>query len=85
MKPLKRAKQKNVEIDHDFYTIDEYDNLLNIDGVFDLRALDYSFEEENHLRISLEFVKDLKVILNEYGYYSTVAIMKTNEMIYINL
>lgn len=83
MKPVKRAKQKNVAVDRSYYTDDQYAHLEDIIGVFDIGFL--CDEDEKNLRVVLSLVKDLKVVLDEYGYYTTVAVMETGEQIYIEL
>lgn len=82
MKPLKKANQKNVEIDRCSYHYDQYRDLEKISGVFNLK--DAGFDEDDQLRVSLAHVKDLKIALHE-GYYVNKAIMNTGEEIFVIL
>lgn len=84
MKPLKRASQKNVQVNKDCYTADIAD-LLEIPGIFDLSSASGVSADEGDYRVSLAHVKDLKVMLDEYGYYNTVAVMESGEIIVVTL
>lgn len=84
MKPLKRAYQKNVQVNKDCYTADIAD-LIEIPGVFDLSNVSGVSADEGDYRVSLAHVKDLKVVLDEYGYYNTVAVMNSGETIFVTL
>ena len=84
MKPLKRASQKNVQVNKDCYTADIAD-LLEIEGVFDLSSVSGVSADEGDYRVSLAHVKDLKVVLDEYGYYNTVAVMSSGETVFVTL
>lgn len=84
MKPLKRASQKNVQVNKECYTADIAD-LLEIPGIFDLSSVSGVSADEGDYRISLAHVKDLKVVLNEYGYYNTVAVMESGETVFVTL
>lgn len=81
MKPLKKAAQKNVQVNKEFYTADIAD-LLEIPGVFDLSGVS---ADEGDYRVALSRVKDLKVVLADYGYYTTVAVMESGETIFVSL
>lgn len=84
MKPLKRASQKNVQVNKECYTADIAD-LLEIPGIFDLSSASGVSADEGDYRVSLAHVKDLKVMLDEYGYYNTVAVMESGEIIVVTL
>lgn len=84
MKPLKRASQKNVQVNKDCYTADIAD-LLEIEGIFDLSNVSGVSADEGDYRVSLAHVKDLKVVLDEYGYYNTVAVMESGETVFVTL
>lgn len=49
-------------------------------GVFMLSSI-----SDGHWRISLEYVKSLDVVLDEYGYYTNIATLKSGETIFIEL
>lgn len=78
MKPLKKAEQKNVDVDHFFYSDAEYEELENIDGVWRINRFD------KVLRVNLQKVEDLKIVCNE-GYYETVAVMNSGEVVHVKL
>lgn len=84
MKPLKRASQKNVQVNKDCYTADIAD-LLEITGVFELSSVSGISADEGDYRVSLAHVKDLNVVLDDYGYYTTVAVMESGETIFVSL
>ena len=84
MKPLKKAAQKNVQVNKECYTADIAD-LLEIPGIFDLPRVSGVSADEGDYRVSLAHVKDLKVMLDEYGYYNTVAVMNSGETVFVNL
>lgn len=84
MKPLKKAAQKNVQVNKECYTADIAD-LLEIPGIFDLSSVSGVSADEGDYRVSLAHVKDLKVMLDEYGYYNTVAVMESGEIIFVTL
>lgn len=84
MKPLKKAAQKNIQINKNCYTADIAD-LLDIQGIFDLSSVSGVSADEGDYRVSLAHVKDLKVMLDDYGYYTTVAVMESGETIFVSL
>lgn len=84
MKPLKKAAQKNVQVNKDCYTTDIAD-LLDMQGIFDLSSVSGVSADEGDYRVSLAHVKDLKVMLDDYGYYTTVAVMESGETIFVSL
>ena len=81
MKPLKKAAQKNVQVNKDCYIAD----LLEITGVFELSNVSGISADEGDYRVSLAHVKDLKVVLDDYGYYTTVAVMESGETVFVSL
>lgn len=82
MKPLKKAKQKNVAIDNERYTAAEYEALRSIKGVF---PNPFNAIPCVELLVSLDEVKNLTVAIDDYGYYVTIAEMKTGDSIVVNL
>ena len=84
MKPLKKAAQKNVQVNKECYTA-EIADLLEIPGIFDLSGISCVSADERYYRVALSRVKDLKVILDDYGYYTTVAVMESGETVFVTL
>ena len=94
MKTLKNATQKNVLVNCDYYTLDEINSYLDehvfftFDEKFDVsyeRLTSYVFGNRT-VRLSLDDVKELKVIYNkEYQFYTTVAILNNGTNIYVSL
>ena len=92
MKPQKRAAQKNVQVNYYYYNAAEIERLrekkyafcLN-DILSDLGSERSDAEEDNHLRIDLDHVKDLKVVLDDNKHYTNAAVMDDGEVIYIKL
>lgn len=92
MKPQKRASQKNVQVNYYYYNTAEIERLrakkyafcLN-DLLSDLGSERSDVEEDNHLRIDLDHVKDLKVVLDDNKHYTNTAVMDDGEVIYTKL
>ena len=82
MKPLKKAKQKNVEIDRNYYTEAQYAALASIEGVGTIEHFDGG---DTKLRVFFENVVDIKVVLDECGDYCTVCVMNSGETIHVSL
>lgn len=83
MKPLKKATQKNVLVSNFFYTHKQLDEIAEtVEGVI---KNEFFKDDTEHVRISLNYVKDLKVKLLHEGYYTTVAVMYTGEEIFVEL
>ena len=83
MKTLKKAEQKNVELNTSFYTSDEIDNMLLAHEIFYINKFfvsSYSVDEYNNetLRVFIGTGSELKVVLNE-GYYTTVLVKNGKE------
>lgn len=79
MKTLKKAEQKNVVLKKDYYN----EKQLN-----DIRQKEYAFTlkyDNDCIRISLHYAKEIKVILDNYGYYTNVVIMNDGSQYYITL
>ena len=82
MKPLKKAIQKNVRVNNFFYTRKQLDEIAEtVEGVI---KNEFFKDDTEHVRISLAYIKDLKVKLHK-GYYTTVAVMYTGEEIFVEL
>ena len=83
MKTLKKAEQKNVELNTAFYTSNEVDNMLLAHEIFYInKSIDicYSVDEYNNemLRVNIETGSELKVVLKD-GYYTTVLVQNGKE------
>ena len=94
MKISKKAQQKNIEVNIDFYNTYEVNKLLDRKLIF---YLDNEFNEcyynitnreyfENvyTYRIFTSKLKELKVVLED-GYYTTIAITNDDEKIYVKV
>ena len=94
MRILKKAQQKNIEVNTDFYSINEVNKLLDrklifyLDNEFNVcynNVTDIDFLEHIYtFRISINKLKELKVVL-ENGYYTTIAITNDDEKIYVKV
>lgn len=94
MKTLKNAKQKNVLVNCDYYTIDEINDYLDQHVFFRFNKkfevsydniTSYTFEGRT-VRLFLENVKELNVIYNRgYQCYTNVAVLNNGTIIYVNL
>lgn len=76
MEIRKRAQRKNFRVNRNYYRHVDYTRLLKIEGVSIVGG---------HIVVYGECATDVKVILDKYGHYTTVAVMKTGESIYIEL
>ena len=94
MKVLKRAEQKNVLVNRDYYTIDEINCYLDEHIFFTFNEkLEVSYEhitsytlEDRTVRLFLEDVTELKVIYNrEFQCYTNVAVLNNGTNIYVEL
>ena len=94
MKILKKASQKNVEINTDFYNVYQINEMLDRKLIFyldeelnqkhdNISSFDL-FEGEYTFRIFTSNLKELKVV-SDGGYYTTVAITNDGEKLYIKL
>ena len=94
MKTLKNATQKNVLVNCEFYTMNEINAYLDEHVFFTLNEdIQVSYEhvsyvsmEDVNVRISLDDVKELKVIYNrEYQSYTNVAVLNDGTNIFVTL
>ena len=94
MKILKKAQQKNIEVNIDFYNINEVNKLLDRKLIFyldneynecynNVTDIEY-FENVHTYRIFTSKLKELKVVLED-GYYITIAITNDDEKIYVKI
>ena len=93
MKVVKKAKQKNVVLNQDYYTFFDMQEMLekkeicfldeNLNEKYNLK--DYILNHHNEsLIIFLDDCDELKIALDEYGYYKPVLIKNGNKY-YIKL
>ena len=76
MKIRKRAIQKNFPVNSWYYSDYDYSAMTRIDGVEYLgdRIVVYS-----------HYVDEIKVVVDEMGFYTNVVVMKTGEKIFVEL
>lgn len=90
MKPLKKANQRNAELNKDYYTRTDLEKMLSNHEVFFFNegySMSYNTQnpEEEELRVDLFKMKEIKVILDPYGYYTTVCVDNEGRQYYVNL
>ena len=85
MKKKKKAAQQNLMLDTDYYTREEIKRLKDLGIVCDLKEMYKGTFEEETLVIFTEELKEIKVILDDYGMYKTVAVNFDNEKFFIKL
>lgn len=93
MKILKRAEQHNVILNKDYYIPSEINEMLSARQVFYLtKDFKECYEElqswelqEKELRIFTEDLKEIKVKLDDYGYYKNVAVDHNGKEYYVSL
>lgn len=93
MKVVKKAKQKNVVLDRDYYLFYDIKEMLdnkeicyldnNLNEAFDIYEYVKNFDN-NDLIIFLGYDDEIKVALDEYGYYKPVLI-KNGKKYFIKL
>lgn len=80
MKTLKRAEQRNVLLDQDYYTLSQINELLIKKEAWYLNEKNeivsdlLEWGDAEQLRLNLEPGSRLEVELDEYGYYHNVLI-----------
>ena len=94
MKILKKAQQKNIEVNTDFYNVYQINEMLDrklifyLDEEFNEKYDNISsfdlFEGEYTFRIFTNNLKELKVVSDD-GYYTTIAITNEGEKLYVKL
>lgn len=88
MRPLKKAEQKNVIVATEYYREPELKELAAKGVITPEQDIFYNKyeEQDGKYRIFTADVKDLKVVYNdEFGYYETVAVMNSGEVIHVNI
>ena len=94
MRILKKAQQKNVEINTDFYNVYQINEMLDRKLIFyldnelnekydNISSFDL-YEGEYTFRIFTSKLKELKVV-SDGGYYTTIAITNDGEKLFIKL
>ena len=94
MKILKKAQQKNIEINTDFYNVYQINEMLDrklifyLDEEFNEKYDNISsfdlFEGKFTFRIFTSNLKELKVVSDD-GYYAIIAITNDGEKLFIKL
>ena len=95
MKILKKAVQKNVVLEKRQYSLNEINDLLNKKKIwyFDKETYDICYDEINYIhdywetefRIFTYDLIELKIALDENGYYRNIAIGKDHFKYFVNL
>ena len=93
MKVIKKALQKNVVLNKDYYLFYDIKKMLdnkeicyfdnNLNESFDIYELPKNFDN-NDLVIFLDYGDEIKIDLDEYGYYKPVLI-KNGKKYFIKL
>ena len=93
MKIRKRAEQHNVLLNTDYYTVDQINQLLKLEVItyFD-DDFNQCYDEvsswevrEKQFRIFTDDLEEIKVVLDDYGHYTNVAVNKLGISYYITL
>ena len=97
MKINQKAEQKNVVINTDYYTEKEIERILrdDIDTFFFYEGVVHgSYKKytelknegyEVELRVFTSDMKTLNVVLDKYGFYTTVAVMNNGHKYFVSL
>lgn len=93
MKILKKAEQKNFTINHEYYTVNEINNMLATKEIFYFGVgCETKYEpvggwelDDHTYRIFSDNLAEVKVILDEDKFYATVAIGKNGKTYFVNI
>ena len=91
MKILKRAEQKNIILNKDYYNIYQVNSLLDqhiifyIDSNHDACYDNVYMFDDIDFRLFTDNIKEIKVELDEYKYYTTVAVHNNGNKYYVTL
>lgn len=93
MKILKKAEQKNVTLNKEYYTASNINDMLSSKEIFyfskNLNPIHDPISSwsinEMVFRLFTEDLTDLKVILDEYNCYTTAAIGKNGKTYFVNI
>lgn len=81
MKILKRAVQRNFVVNEGYYTDSDLLQLINANVVSRIGGNDL----HSYYCVFTNKVKEVKVKLDEYGYYVNVAVLKDGTEIFVEL
>ena len=93
MKILKKAKQRNFVVSKYYHNADEISEIIeNYFGFYFVEGerIETSREKKTDysdldVRVSDIEVKEIKTILDEYGYYTNIAVMNDGMVVFIEL
>lgn len=90
MEISKKAQQKNVLLNKDYYNLEEINKLLKARKICYFENLEECFWSVENLydydfRIFTCDLKEIKVVLDDDGYYATIAIDNNNNSYYVVL
>ena len=93
MKIAKRAEQKNIVLNRDYYTPAEINLMLAAGEIFYFKEfcqtstdpVDTWDFDRTDFRIYTDDLSEIKVVLDEYKFYSTVAVGKNGKTYFVNI
>ncbi|WP_115715102.1 hypothetical protein [Amedibacterium intestinale] len=85
MKILKKAEQQNVKLNTYYYNRKDIDELKSLGIVTDLKEMFTDVFAKEELVIFTEQLEEIKVVLDEFGSYTNIAITKDDRRIFIEL
>ena len=93
MKILKKAEQKNIILNKDYYNIYQVNSLLDQHIIFYIDSNQkvcydnvYMFGDVDvDFRLFTDDLKEIKVELDEYNYYTVVAVHNNGNKYYVSL
>lgn len=93
MKIAKKSNQKNVILNKEYYTPQHVNSLLKQNRIFYFdKWMDDCYKEVTDIefnaldfRIYTDTLKEIKVVLDKYGFYEVVAIDTNNYMLHVSL
>lgn len=74
-------KQNNVTINTDYYREDQILDAYRRGSIFDINGNPNEVNYEDRYRLDVSKIKELVVQLNQYGYYTNIAKLKTPDPI----
>jgi len=81
----KTAVQKNFSVDKNFYTETDLIEMENAKIIVSEKQAPFNNSDSDGYKIFADDCAEVKVILNEYGYYQTVVVTHDEQTVYISL
>lgn len=78
-KLFKETTVRNLEVNHYYYAESEYQDLLKKDGIFKIAGCD----KNSSVRVSLSEVKEINVVMDDFGSFANQATMIDGTQVWV--